>query len=1025
MRSEDGLRHLDALIFPSRHALEEHRSRGLGASVAMVHLPYFLPDGWARGVEDERPAPVDRPYLAAAGRLVKMKGFERLIPMMRYLPEADLRIAGTGPFEPELRKMAADLSNVYFEGLLGGVALARLFRGARAVVVPSLFPETFGYVVLEAFAVRTPVIVHEGGGAIYETGVQSGGGLGYRADVELLTAMRRMLHEPDLRDTLAARGYARRTGDWSEDRHLERYFDLVEQAASARRARSTCDGRCWPCGSAGRASPSAGRTSSGWIDLIAMKEPSNVPPGRPRLAGVLLAAATLLALAAACFARLAEQPTGLMVDPERPSVDYANRGDQRPVGNDLVFLFLPHHASIAGRIAQFGHWPVWDARGFGGRPMAGNPQAGMAYPPVWIAWWLRAPATLGWLTVAHLLWGGFGVYVLVRSIGAGRWAATIAAGIYQASPYLLAHTFEGHYPHVWAACWYAWAFWAYRAHREGRARGLLLVPILALTYLTGHPQEWLLLVMALTAWAVADAVRALRSRGSRRPAAGIAAWLALLALSIGMAAVDVAPQWCVRPWLRRSHDPALDAGIPHRYHLGGFNAFQLLSPTALGGPADYFGDDNYWESVFSIGLVPLVLAVVAVLRCPDRRLVRGWMLLAGLAVAFACGRWLGLYSLCYATVPGVGSIRVPARSLFLANLAGAVLAGLGIETLRTRMAGLIAWRRLAVRLAVVAAVVVGLLLFIQLRPVHRPPRRSAPAAVANSPRTAIAPLSPPSSGRTGLAAARVLGSASFWFAMGGVMVLAVVGCRPIGDRGRRVVVGLIGLVALGELGWCGYSLIRVAPAERFVGPDPVSAAIERLGARMTGPQEGSPPRRPPVRIKARDTFYGDLPACLHGIEKTNVDDAFQLDRAAALYETLYPVASRVRPMAERLMTRQAKESWRRIRQAVFDRMSVAFVVSDREESDPPWPVAAEGMWNDSGFVIQRNATAMPRGYVVPRATVLPDHRDVVLSSLAAIDPRSSVTMSVDPLAGMAPGLRASRSRPSAGTPLTLTDRSCS
>ena len=129
---------------------------------------------------------------------------------------------------------------------------------------------------------------------------------------------------------------------------------------------------------------------------------------------------------------------------------------------------------------------------------------------------------------------------------------------------------------------------------------------------------------------------------------------------------------------------------------------------------------------------------------------------------------------------------------------------------------------------------------------------------------------------------------------------------------------------------------------------------------MTGPQEGSQPRRPPVRIKARDTFYGDLPASLHGIEKTNVDDAFQLDRAAALYETLYPVASRVRPMAERLMTRQAKESWRRIRQAVFDRMSVAFVVSDREESDPAWPVAAEGMWNDSGFVIQRNATAMPR-----------------------------------------------------------------
>ena len=96
----------------------------------LVHLPYFLPDGWSKGIENEPPAALDRPYLAAAGRLVKMKGFQRLIPLMRYLPEVDLRIAGTGPYEGELRALAADLPNVQFEGLLGGEALARLFRSA-------------------------------------------------------------------------------------------------------------------------------------------------------------------------------------------------------------------------------------------------------------------------------------------------------------------------------------------------------------------------------------------------------------------------------------------------------------------------------------------------------------------------------------------------------------------------------------------------------------------------------------------------------------------------------------------------------------------------------------------------------------------------------------------------------------------------------------------------------------------------------------------------------------------------------
>jgi glycosyltransferase involved in cell wall biosynthesis len=229
-----GLSRLDGLIFPSRHTLEEHQRRGIKAE-RMVHLPYFLPDDWSDGIEDQEPEPTDRPYLAAAGRLVRMKGFQRLIPLMRYLPGVDLRIAGTGPYESALRERARNLPNVRFEGLLGGPALARLFQGARAVVVPSLFPETFGYVVLEAFAVRTPVVVDVAGGALSETGVLSGGGLGYRTDAELLLALRRIVHDDDLREELAHRGYSMRTGDWSETAHLDRYFGLIDEIRAGRR----------------------------------------------------------------------------------------------------------------------------------------------------------------------------------------------------------------------------------------------------------------------------------------------------------------------------------------------------------------------------------------------------------------------------------------------------------------------------------------------------------------------------------------------------------------------------------------------------------------------------------------------------------------------------------------------------------------------------------------------------------------------------------------------------------------------
>jgi len=240
---EKGLSHLDSLVFPSRHALEEHRRRGFDTMARLEHIPYFLPDGWSQEVVDGiqtlddskiEPDLSGRPYVAAAGRLVRMKGFQRLIPLMKYLPEVDLRIAGTGPYEPELWRMAEGLENVKFEGLLGGSGLAKLFRDSRAVVVPSLFPETFGYVVLEAFAVRTPVIVHSGGGAIQETGVESGGGLGYRTDDELLLAMRRLVHDRELRDELAATGFRRRINEWSETSHLNRYFELINDCKTSR-----------------------------------------------------------------------------------------------------------------------------------------------------------------------------------------------------------------------------------------------------------------------------------------------------------------------------------------------------------------------------------------------------------------------------------------------------------------------------------------------------------------------------------------------------------------------------------------------------------------------------------------------------------------------------------------------------------------------------------------------------------------------------------------------------------------------
>lgn len=230
---EVSLKNLDALIVPSRSTLREHVRRGIRAN--LVHLPYFLPDDYPGSSPRPRPRH-DRPYIAAAGRLEKIKGFQDAIDAFRSLPHLDLRIAGAGSYESRLREHARGLENVSFEGRLDSGSLSALFRGARAVVVPSLVYETFGYVVLEALAEGTPVIVRALG-ALPELVDESEGGLVFDSARSLVEAIARITGDGELRRRLGENGRSARHAVWSESRHLELYFDLIERHRRPRRIR--------------------------------------------------------------------------------------------------------------------------------------------------------------------------------------------------------------------------------------------------------------------------------------------------------------------------------------------------------------------------------------------------------------------------------------------------------------------------------------------------------------------------------------------------------------------------------------------------------------------------------------------------------------------------------------------------------------------------------------------------------------------------------------------------------------------
>ena len=194
-------------------------------------LPYFLPD-------DERPvagehgeAPHPRPYFLFVGRLEAIKGLDDVIPLFRRYPEADLLIAGDGTHGPTLRALAEGTANVRFLGRLDRADLARYYRHALALIVPSVGYETFGVVLLESFSYGTPVLARRIG-PLPEIVAQSGGGELFDHAEDLLAAMRRLQHDETARRRLGEAGADALSRLWSESAVVPRYLEVIREIAA-------------------------------------------------------------------------------------------------------------------------------------------------------------------------------------------------------------------------------------------------------------------------------------------------------------------------------------------------------------------------------------------------------------------------------------------------------------------------------------------------------------------------------------------------------------------------------------------------------------------------------------------------------------------------------------------------------------------------------------------------------------------------------------------------------------------------
>lgn len=343
-----------------------------------------------------------------------------------------------------------------------------------------------------------------------------------------------------------------------------------------------------------------------------------------------------------------------------------------------------------------GQNPLWNPWVGMGAPLAANYQSALFYPPNWLLIPFAA-AGEGWfawsqtlLVIAHWILAGLGMVWLMRDLGLDDLAQTVSGLAFGLSGYLVARA--GFFSINAAAAWLPWVLWAgTRASGTfGEAHGwikrtLPLALCVGMLLLAGHAQTAWYTMLLLVAWV--GFWGGVRGGGIRGVVQG---WLALVPgvlLGVMLAAVQLIPTFEYLQQSQRADAVSMDFALTYSFYP--WQILGLIMPGIFGSPVsgDFWGYGNYWEGAIYIGMLPVLLAVLAVARRkkqddPLQKLILATLVLLLVTLIWALGKFTPIFPFLFEHVPTFDMFQAPGRVMIWLEFGLALLAGMGIHGLQ-------------------------------------------------------------------------------------------------------------------------------------------------------------------------------------------------------------------------------------------------------------------------------------------------------------------------------------------------------
>ncbi len=156
----------DVVIFPSEFISRIFRDNGFFKKTKKVILPYPIQLNNTNFGTDS--VGINKPNLNIlyVGSLTRHKGIQILIEAVKRIKNDNLRLAivGSGKYKNKLENMANSDKRITFYGEISNDDIGGCYNKSDILVVPSIWNEVFGIVILEAFRAGIPVVASRIGG---------------------------------------------------------------------------------------------------------------------------------------------------------------------------------------------------------------------------------------------------------------------------------------------------------------------------------------------------------------------------------------------------------------------------------------------------------------------------------------------------------------------------------------------------------------------------------------------------------------------------------------------------------------------------------------------------------------------------------------------------------------------------------------------------------------------------------------------------------------------------------------------